>query len=121
MKKLFIIIASQMLLTQPYAQAYNGGDNLPLTIKTTNPEDVGGKPVKSPIQIPIVYLDGNALSFDSSIEGCTIQLLDEDENVIFSHFIEENETSLTLPSYLSGTYELQIIRGNITFYAFIEL
>ena len=100
----------------------DGGNTiLPLSYK---PIKLGGQQTplpKSPVQIPEVWQDGHTLYFDAAIEGCTIQLLDEDENVVFSHFIEENETSLTFPSTLTGTYELQIIRGSIVFYCEIEL
>ena len=61
------------------------------------------------------------LTFDESLEGCTVRLLDEDETVVFSDFIEENQTSIVFPTALSGTYELQIICGSITFYCYIEL
>ena len=83
-------------------------------------EGAGAHP-KSPVQIPEVYLDGHTLSFDAAIEGCEVRLLDEYENVIFADFIEESQTSLILPSTLTGTFELQIIRGSITFYCEIEL
>ena len=99
----------------------NGGGNLPLVIKTTNPGGEHQPFPKSPIQIPVVYLDGNVLTFDAALEGYTVQLLDEDEAVVFSDFIEENQTSLVLPSTLSDMYELQIVCGDIIFYAFIEL
>ena len=103
----------------------NAQEVLPLIVKPGVPGDdniPGGnvKP-KSPILVPVVYLDGNVLSFDESLEGCTVQLLDENENIVFSHSIEENQTSVTFPGTLSGTYELQIVRGSITFYCYIEL
>ena len=97
----------------------------PLNFSIINDDDhnnTGGYPLpKSPVQIPEVYLDGHALSFDAAIEGCEVRLLDEYENVIFTDFIEENQTLLILPSTLTGTFELQIIRGNIIFYCEIEL
>lgn len=104
-----------------FAAPANGGGSLPILIKPTNPGDLSNKPAKSPIVIPEVYLDGNVLSFDESLEGCTVQLLDEDENIVFSHSIGENETSVTFPSTLAGEYELQIVCGSITFYCYIEL
>lgn len=83
---------------------------------------IGGNPrPKSPVQAPDVYLEENILTFDEAIEGCTIQLVDEEEDIVFSDFIDENQTSLTLPSYLSGTYELQIITDSYIFYCEIEL
>ena len=76
---------------------------------------------KSPILIPEVYLNANVLTFDEALEGTTVQLIDEDEFVVFSDFIEENQTSIVFPATLSGTYELQIVCGAITFYCYIEL
>ena len=91
-------------------------------INDDNHNNTGDHPLpKSPVQIPEVYLDGHTLSFDAAIEGCEVRLLDEYENVIFTDFIEENQTLLILPSTLTGTFELQIIRGNIIFYCEIEL
>ena len=111
-----------LALCMPSAIVKAGNDDpLPVLIK---PIGTGGEhtpPAKSPILVPVVYLDGHILSFDESLEGCTVQLLDENENIVFSHSIEENETSLTFPGTLSGTYELQIVRGGITFYCYIEL
>jgi len=83
---------------------------------------IGGNPrPKSPVQTPEVYLDENVLSFDEAIEGCLVQLVDENEDVVFADFIDENQTTLTLPSTLTGTYELQIITENYIFYCEIEL
>ena len=84
--------------------------------------DPGLDHTRNPIEIPQVGQIGHTLYFhDAIIEGYTVQILDEDETVVFSDFIEENQTSLALPSALSGTYELQIVCGDIMFYAFIEL
>ncbi len=122
MKKSFLLLVLLMLtIGATVADPGNGGGNLPLIIKTTNPGGEHQQFPKSPIHIPAVYLDGNVLTFDAALEGCTVQLLDEEETVVFSDSIEENQTSLVLPSALSGTYELQIICGDIMFYAFIEL
>ena len=100
--------------------------NDPLPFEITGPGDdnsnTGDHPLpKFPILIPEVYLDGHTLSFDAAIEGCEVRLLDANENVVFTDFIEENQTSLILPSTLTGIFELQIIRGNIIFYCEIEL
>ena len=110
-----------LTVTFIFAQTGGGGNNTPIPFKVIK---TGGQHTplpKSPILIPAVYLDGHTLSFDAAIEGCEVRLLDEYENVIFTDFIEENQTSLILPSILTGTLELQIIRGNIIFYCEIEL
>ena len=96
-------------------------EQVPLKAKIITTGGNQNQPSKSPILVPVVYLDGHVLSFDESLEGCTVQLLDESENIVFADSIEENQTSVTFPSTLTGTYELQIICGGITFYAYIEL
>ena len=98
-----------------------GGGRIHFAIKPTRPLDVAGKPQKSPTESPEVYLDGHTLYFDEAIEGCPVLLIDEDENVVFSDSIGENQIALTFPSTLTGTFELQIIQGNIIFYCEIEL
>lgn len=124
MRKLFLISIAWMLAMTIMPVMATGGDNpipLNMKIKQTNPESELTPLPKAPILIPAVYLDGHTLSFDAAIEGCEVRLLDEDENVIFSDFIAISQTSLILPATLSGTYELQIIRGNFIFYCEIEL
>ena len=121
MKNYFLILALMFSMSTSYADNPGNGKPVPLTVKTTTPESELNPLPKSPIQIPEVYLDGNTLSFDAAIEGCEVRLLDENEDVVFSDFIEENQTSLLLPTTLTGTFELQIVRGNIIFYCEIEL
>ena len=119
-KKLLYFVMFVFTMTTMSADPENGS-NVPLVYRPIKTGDIQTQPLKSPIEIPTVYLDGNVLTFDAALEGCTVRLLDEDETVVFSDFIEENQTSLVLPSALSGTYELQIVCGDIMFYAFIEL
>ncbi len=76
---------------------------------------------KSPITIPEIGLEGYTLFFITPCDGCTLRLLDENDNVVYSTVIATGTTSLVLPSSLSGEYEIQIIQGNICFYGFIYL
>ena len=124
MKKNIVISLMLMLAMPTFAESNEDGAPLNFSISMSGDNNGGNGNLpfpKSPILVPSVSQDSHTLYLYSGCIGTTIQLLDEDETVIFSHFIEENETLLALPSNLSGTYELQIIRGNITFYAFIEL
>ena len=54
-------------------------------------------------------------------DGYTLELVDANDNVVYSTVIPTGTTSLVLPSYLSGEYKLQIIQGNIYFYGYINL
>ncbi|MBQ8051871.1 MAG: hypothetical protein IJ197_09930 [Bacteroidaceae bacterium] len=121
MKRLIYLSVFIGLLSSPTTSYADGGEPVPLTVKPTNTGSEQTPLAKSPILVPEVYLDGNVLTFDEALEGCTVRLLDEDETVVFSDFIEENQTSIVFPATLSGTYELQIICGSITFYCYIEL
>ena len=120
-RRVLLIVTFMLTMIVSAAIAGNGGSTLPLVIKPTNPGGIQIPPSKSPILVPEVYLDGNTLSFDSTIEGCTVQLLDEDETVVYSSVISIGQTTLVLPTTLSGEFELQIVSGDITFYCDIEL
>ena len=76
---------------------------------------------KSPVVEPTVYLDGYELTFETPCDGCVLQLVDEDDEVVYTIIIPAGTTTLTLPSDLEGTFELQIIDGEWMFYADIEL
>ena len=76
---------------------------------------------KSPILAPTVYIDGNVLTFETSCDGCVLQLVDEDDDVVYTIVIPAGTTTLVLPADLEGTFELQIIDGEWMFYSDIEL
>ena len=122
MRKSIVFILA-MLLGVSLSYAANGSEKnkLPVVVKPTNPADLNNQPPRGPILVPEVYLDGHELSFDSSLEGCTVRLLDEEETVVFTVVISTGQTSVTFPTTLTGTYELQIVCGSITFYCYIDL
>ena len=61
------------------------------------------------------------LTFETPCDGCVLQLVDENEDVVYTTIIPAGTTTLALPSDLEGTYELQIIDGDTLYYADIEL
>ena len=66
---------------------------------------------KGPVLVPSVSLDDHTLYFITPCDGCTLRLLDENDVVVYSTVIPTGTTSLMLPSYLSGEFEIQIIQG----------
>lgn len=116
LKKLFFflaLIAATMLNAAP-------GDNNPIILNPipTNPTD-GGNP-RSPILTPVFYLDGYTLTAADYTLGSTVMLLDEDDNVVFTTYVSI-EGDIQLPTTLSGTYTIEVVRGGITFIGEIEL
>ena len=74
---------------------------------------------RSPVLIPEVSIDSYTLLFMTPCDGCLLRVVGEDGGVEDSTLITGN--TLVLPSTLSGSYELQIIRGNYVFYGDITL
>lgn len=76
---------------------------------------------KSPVVPPSISLDDHTLYFDTSCDGCTLNIVDENDVVVYTLVIPAGTTSLVLPSTLLGEYELQIICGYYLFYGKIDL
>ena len=70
---------------------------------------------------PFVALLGRTLFIYEGCDDTTLRLIDGSDNVAFTQYITTGTTQVVLPSTLSGTYELQIIRGQYLFYTEIEL
>ena len=68
-----------------------------------------------------VAIDAYTLYLYEGCDNTTLRLISSDETVAFSTFITTGTTSVVLPSTLSGKYRLEIVKGNITFYCYIEL
>ena len=101
-------------------------------VSADNPKDIdlivgyidpgnGGQMPRVPIAIPHVAIDDYTLTFYTPCDGCKLLLLDENESLAFSTVIPVGTSTLVLPSYLSGTYQIQIISGNICFWGYIDL
>lgn len=77
------------------------------------------RPHRSPIQIPEVDLNGYTLTFFDSCVGCTLRIVNTEDEVEYTTVITSD--TLVLPSTLEGQYEIQIIQGEWCFYGDIEL
>jgi hypothetical protein len=92
-----------------------------LQVCITDPTDPQ-KPIRrSPIMIPKVTIEDNTLCYHQSFQGCVIQIVNDDNDIVYTNILPENTTKTNLPSYLHGRYQLQIIRGNLCFYGYINL
>ncbi len=116
--KRFVFILALVL-----ASSFNGimAAEIDLEVGIVDPTGSQEPPQKGPVLVPSVSLEGYTLYFMTPCDSCTLRLLDEDDAVVFSTIIPTGTTSLVLPSYLSGEYEIQIIQGNIYFWGFILL
>ena len=91
---------------------------VPLQVGYEDPWDNQTGPKRTPT--PVLYIDGYTLTAGDNTLGTTIQILDEDDEVVFSTYVAI-EGDIQLPSTLSGTYTIQVISGDLTFIGEIEL
>lgn len=123
-KKLFLIFGLILMFSLgSVAQNPSEPDpeQVPLRVKPLNPNQTSGPIKRSPVMAPTLCIEDHTLYFITPCDGCLLQLLNEDGEVEFAIEIPEESETLTLPFYLEGEYELQIIRGNFCFFGFIEL
>ena len=110
-KKIYSVLAILLFASAMSAEP-SDGVVIPLTPIKTQPTEGGG--VRMPIAHPVLFINGHVLTASSHTLGSTIQLLDEDDNVVFSTFVYI-EGDIELPETLSGTYIIQVLRGSQTF------
>lgn len=103
------------------AKIQNVCDEVCLQVALVDPTE-NQKPIKrSPVVIPSISIDDHALYFNTSCDGCTLRLFNEDGDMVVNMIIPEDSSTINLPSFLFGEYEIQIIRGNYCFYGYINL
>ena len=106
-----------------YSQSQNlfSFENVYLHVRKVDSADSAKSVKRSSVKTPSLSLENHTLYFNTSCDGCTLQLLDESGNVKYTKIIPENTSNITLPSDMAGGCELQIIRGQYCFYGLIDL
>ena len=120
-KRFFILMLMMAMLPLSSLRVSANTDDIDLNVEYIDPRDPYDPDPKSPILIPHVGIDDYTLTFYTPCDGCTLRLLDENDNVAYTTIIPIGTTTLSLPAYLSGNYEIQIIRGNFCFWGYINL
>lgn len=120
MKRFFLILF--MAVSLPMCLNVNAqGIEISLSVQIIDNSAIGNKPARGPVAIPSVSIDGYTLYINSSHPGCTVQLVDEDDEVVYEVFVAENVSTVQLPTVYSGEYRLNILWGNWCFWGYIEL
>ena len=110
-----------VLLSFTSVNVYADPEGIDLQVGYVDPDFGNDGLQKTPILIPEVSLYDHTIFFDTPCDGCTLRLVDANDNVVYSTIIPTGTTSIVLPSSLSGEYEIQIIQGNLCFYGYIYL
>ena len=121
MKKVRLFLFTMMMAFLPSSFVSVKADpvNVPLSFVPFDPTDTQDDPHRGPVLAPEVSIEDYTLTLDDSCLGCTLRLVDENDNVVYTTII--NGDTLVLPSTLSGEYELQILFDDCYFYGYIEL
>ena len=125
MKKLILSIV--VLLASSYSDTIAQitdvafGEKVILYTNFDDPTKPEGPIRRSPIRVPSISIDDHTLYFNSSCDGCTLRLYNEEGDLVVNLIIPDNSSTISLPSFLTGEYEIQIIRGNYCFYGYIKL
>lgn len=127
MKRLRLILAFVLLCTNVCIAGYCGtliseGNDLLNFRVISNIDDNTGHPFPySIVKKPQVQQDGHTLYLNEGCDNTTIELTDENGQIVYTTDVAEGTEALTLPTSFSGTFELYIIRDRFTFEAEIEL
>lgn len=118
MKKLLLMIVGAFVLsTSLWAKTL-----VPLSVNIEDDEQPvsHGNP-RSPIEVPLVYIEDYTLSFETNHPEYVLNIKDEDGIVVYSTVVYSTQTQVVLPSSLSGDYEIQLTMGNWLFTGWINL
>lgn len=109
---IFFAIATAVSATSVQQQE----NSVPLSVGFDDPTNDELPFPKYPINIPVVTLDDHDLAFQSNHDAYTLYII-EDGEVVYSAFVPNSTTCLSLPQWLDATYEIQL-HTNYSYYFF---
>ena len=111
MKKLFLFA---ILLLAGGVFAFSQRNQVSMQIVNQTP--MGDGATYAPPRPWYIIQDGYVLTLPAFDEDFTLQLLDEDETVVYSTYVPAGTTQVILPSTLSGDFEIRLIPFLATYY-----
>jgi len=117
MKKLLLMIVGAFLLSTSLWAA----DVIPFTVHYEDDQPAGNGNPRTPIEVPLVYIEDYTLSFETNHPDYILTLKDEDGYVVYTTTVFSTDIEVILPSTLSGDYEVNLVMGNWLFTGWINL
>ena len=116
------IVAVLMLFMVVGVTNLYAGDGNPLEFEVKKIDNTPTLPPggKNPIQFPTVWQDGYELEIEAPHAEYVLNIV-SGTTVVYTVIVPANVSLVVLPSWLSGTYELQLIQGDLCFYGDIDL
>jgi hypothetical protein len=118
MKKILLMIVGAFLLsTSLWAKTI-----VPLSVNIEEDDQPAGNGnPRTPIEVPLVYIEDYTLSFETNHPDYILTLKDEDGYVVYTTTVFSTDIEVILPSTLSGDYEVNLVMGNWLFTGWINL
>lgn len=123
MKKVLLLFVAMLTCSLMQAQGLVPRERIIFSVRCLgfDNKSIGIPTPKSPAQPPTVYIEENVLYFDADHADFELTLRDEDGNDVYTTTVTASETEVTLPSTLTGDYNIELISGNWVFTGWIEL
>ena len=103
-----MILATTSTMNAQNANPNGNGEPIPLTWSEVPPINTAPHRPKAPMLMPSVYIDSFTLYVDDRLAGYTLELL-QDSEVVYQHYILYGESSIQLPTSLSGEYVIRFV------------
>lgn len=98
------------------------GSRIPLYPRQDKPVKTGSEPQRIPSKPLTVELENYTLTFGYSFdEAVTVELLNEDNDVVYTNWLAPGQTTLVFPNTLTGEYTIRLIVGTMCYIGVIEL
>lgn len=122
MKRLTLVFSLLLLFCYTFADMQHiTCEEIILQTRSLDPTDAA-KPIrKSPVKAPSVGIEDHSLIFLSSIQEGEVKMYNEDGEVEFATLIGGGCQRIALPSYLTGTFIVEIFQGQYCYWGYINL
>ena len=117
----FALLAMLFSAQDLKAETLSRGNNIEFVVgiidPTYDPEGIH----RSPVKPPLVYLEDGVLTFEVGHPDYALTIKDENDNVVYTTVVTSSQTTVVLPSTLSGNDVIELVMGNWLFTGRIDL
>ncbi len=121
MKKQLFLLLLCFMAVGVNASVSQSQESLNLSVGLIDPTKPEEGNHRTPMQPPHVFIDGHTLFMQYVPFDVTLEILDGSGSVVYTTFVAAYTPSVTLPSTLSGDYQIRLIEGYWYFYGWIHL
>ena len=118
MKK-FLFMAFLLLSGAIISTAVAGQQNIPMQI--IDKDGVGNGHTYAPPRPWYIIQDDYTLTLPAFEDDYSLELRDEDGDVVYSTFLPSGTTQVILPSTLSGSFEIRLVGNTYSYRGYILL